>query len=144
MAKGMDPTVAASMEAARIRTQQAELVAQIVKLYEGKGLPVAKVIQLKASLMGIVSSGGTLTALEQRAAKENLSIDALILASEQTRKTLRPAIPRSAAPAAPARPAAPDPVPCYRCGKLLDVGDTSCQFCRTALRWVGNRNGPVA
>jgi hypothetical protein len=143
MAKGMDATVASSMEAAKVRQQQAELVQRIVSQYEGKGLPVAKVIQLKASLMGIVSSGGTLTMLEQRVTTDHLAIDPLIAAAEQIRKTLRPAIPRTAPAAAP-RPQKPDPVPCYRCGKLLEVGDTACQFCRTPLRWSGNRNGPIA
>lgn len=142
MAKGIDQTVFDNMAAGKVRQQQAEAVARIVKLYEGQpGIPVAKIIQLKAVLMGITSSGGQLAPFEQGASQAHWTVDQLLGAAEQYRKTLRPAIPKEAPRAAP-RHEEPAIVPCYRCKKLLQVGETQCQFCRTPLVWRGNVNGP--
>ncbi|MDE1819387.1 MAG: hypothetical protein KGJ23_00765 [Euryarchaeota archaeon] len=142
MAKGIDQTALDNMAAAKVRQQQAEAVARIVKIYEGQpGIPVAKVIQLKAVLMGITSSGGQLSPFEQGATQNRWTLDQLLSSAEQYRKTLRPAIPKEVA-RAPTRPAEPAIVPCYRCKKLVQVGETQCQFCRTPLVWRGNANGP--
>lgn len=141
MAKGIDQTVFDNMAAGKARQQQAEAVDRIVKLYQGQNLPVAKAVQLKAVLMGIVSSGGTLAQMEAGATQAHWTADQLLAAAEQYRKTLRPPIPKEAPRAAP-RQAEPAIVPCYRCKKLVQVGETQCQFCRTPLSWRGNVNGP--
>ncbi len=143
MAKGIDQTALDNMAAAKVRQQQAEAVARIVRVYEGQANnPMAKVIQLKAVLMGITSSGGQLAPFEQGATQAHWSIDQLLASAEQYRKTLRPAIPKDAPRAAAPRQEEPAIVPCYRCKKLLQVGETQCQFCRTPLVWRGNVNGP--
>lgn len=141
MAKGIDQTATDAMAAAKVRQQQAALVDRIVKLYDGKGLPMAKIIQLKAVLMGISTSGGNLAPLEKGASVDHWNIDQLLAASEQQRKTLKPAIPKSTAPVAP-RPKEPEIVPCHRCHKMITVGDTACVFCRIPLVWRGNQNFP--
>lgn len=144
MAKGIDQTALDSMAAGKARQQLADAVARIVRVYESQpGIPVAKLIQLKAVLMGIVSSGGQLAPFEQGVSQSHWNIDQLMASADQYRKTLRPAIPKEAPRAAP-QTRAPEVVPCYRCKKLLQVGDTQCQFCRTPLVWRGNVNGPYS
>ena len=139
MAKGIDPTATASMEAGKLRAQQAEVVARIVKGYEGRGLAVAQVVQMKAVLLGVVTSGGDLTSLEQRAVQERWPPERLLSEAQQIRARLQPPRPRpAAAPVAPTR-REPQVLPCPKCGKLVQEGDTGCAYCRVPLVWRGGR-----